>query len=76
MQIQVLWMTSCPVSPSEEGIAHSNGSRQYNQLPEVRFNHQPNNRITAATLFHVTDVGVGCLDLTDPPHYHAIFSYS
>lgn len=54
--IQVLWLTSCPVSPSEEGIAHPNGSRQYNQLPEVRFNQQPNNRITAATLFHVTDL--------------------
>ncbi|KAH9012792.1 hypothetical protein EDB85DRAFT_2036675 [Lactarius pseudohatsudake] len=52
----VLWLTSCPVSPSEEGIAHPNGSRQYNQLPEVRFNQQPNNRITAATLFHVTDL--------------------
>ncbi|KAF8261973.1 hypothetical protein EI94DRAFT_1744702 [Lactarius quietus] len=54
--IQVLWLTSCPVSPSEEGIAHSNNSRQYNQLPEVRFNQQPNNKITAATLFHVTDL--------------------
>ncbi|KAI9456825.1 hypothetical protein BJY52DRAFT_1187660 [Lactarius psammicola] len=54
--IQVLWLTSCPVSPSEEGFVHSNGSRQYNQLPEVRFNQQPNNRITAATLFHVADL--------------------
>lgn len=54
--IQVLWLTSCLVSPSEEGIAYPTGSRQYNQLPEVRFNQQPNNRITAATLFHVTDL--------------------
>jgi hypothetical protein len=64
-QIQVLWGTSCPVSPSEDGIAQPNSSRQYNQLPEIRFNHQPNNKITVATLFRVTDVGVTCLNPTN-----------
>ncbi|KAI0251615.1 hypothetical protein BJV78DRAFT_1209230 [Lactifluus subvellereus] len=54
--IQVLWGTSCPVSASEEAIAQPNSSRQYNQLPEVRFSQQPNNKITAATLFRFTDL--------------------
>ncbi|KAI0299976.1 hypothetical protein B0F90DRAFT_566876 [Multifurca ochricompacta] len=33
--IQVFWLTSSPVSQAEEAISHSNGSRQYNQLPET-----------------------------------------
>jgi hypothetical protein len=77
-QIQVLWGTSCPVSPSEEAIAQPNSSRQYNQLPEVRFSQQPNNKITAATLFRFTDVGVISLNpakRTPFSLYLTIFSY-
>ncbi|KAI0263641.1 hypothetical protein BC834DRAFT_305279 [Gloeopeniophorella convolvens] len=54
--IQVLWLTSTPVSPGDDAAATPNSSRQYNQLPEVRFTAQPNNKITAATLFHVADL--------------------
>ena len=74
LQIQVLWLTSCPVSAFEEAIANPNNSR-YNHLPEVRFSHQGNNKITAATLFRVTDVGFVCLNPTNvrPSHLSCPF---
>ncbi|KAH9961896.1 hypothetical protein BC827DRAFT_1155102 [Russula dissimulans] len=53
--IHVLFLTSCPVSSSEEAIALPNSSR-YHHLPEVRFSQQPNNKITVATLLNATDI--------------------
>jgi len=72
-QIQVFWLTSCPVSASEEAIAHTNNSR-LNHLPEVRFSPQPNNKITAATLFCATDVGFVCLNPTNTHPFSLILT--
>jgi hypothetical protein len=62
------------MSASEEAIAHSTSSR-LNHLPEVRFTQQPNNKITAATLSHATDVSVVCPNLTSahPSHLSYLF---
>ena len=62
-QIQVIFLPSCRVSATEEAIPHSSSSR-LSHLPEVRFSHQPNNKITAATVFHAADVGVVYPNLT------------
>ncbi|KAI0065139.1 hypothetical protein BV25DRAFT_1913775 [Artomyces pyxidatus] len=48
--IQVLWLMSCPADEPASPPPH--GSRQFNQLPEVRFNTQPNNRISPRTMYH------------------------
>lgn len=53
--IQVIFLPSCRVSATEEAIPHSSSSR-LSHLPEVRFSHQPNNKITAATVFHAADI--------------------
>src|SRR6266404_134418 len=63
IQIQVIIFPSCRVSASEEAFPHSSSSR-LSHLPEVRFSHQPNNKITAATVFHAADVGVVYPNLT------------
>ena len=63
MQIQVIFLPSCRISATEEAIPHSSSSR-LSHLPEVRFSHQPNNKITAATVLHAADVGVVYPNLT------------
>ncbi|KAI0288590.1 hypothetical protein BC826DRAFT_1037139 [Russula brevipes] len=73
--IQVLWIPSCPVSDSEEAIAHPNGTR-CNHLPEVRFSPQPNNKITAATLFRVTDLLANTLPETNTTRHLFVIAAS
>ncbi|KAH9984354.1 hypothetical protein BJV77DRAFT_196765 [Russula vinacea] len=53
--IQVIFLTSCPISASDDAYSHSSSSR-LSHLPEVRFSQQPNNKITVATLSHAADI--------------------
>ncbi|KAF8465140.1 hypothetical protein DFH94DRAFT_783878 [Russula ochroleuca] len=53
--IQVIFLPNCPISASDDAYSHSSSSR-LNHLPEVRFSQQPNNKITAATLYNAADI--------------------
>lgn len=52
-QIQVLWLTTIPVP---DDVQQSPPSRQFNQLPEIRFNPVPENKITPSALLRGVDV--------------------
>ncbi|THH12184.1 hypothetical protein EW146_g7796, partial [Bondarzewia mesenterica] len=54
--IQVLWLTSCLAPIDDPSVPPQNSSRQFNQLPELRFNPQPNNHISLGTLHRGVDV--------------------
>ncbi|KAI0313104.1 hypothetical protein OF83DRAFT_1294536 [Amylostereum chailletii] len=54
--IQVLWLTSCLPPPDAPASSPPpppplQSSRQFNQLPELRFNTSPSNRISPGTIY-------------------------
>ncbi|KIL00165.1 hypothetical protein PAXRUDRAFT_23393 [Paxillus rubicundulus Ve08.2h10] len=59
--IPVLWLTTSPTGDDSTTL-HSPPPRQYNQLPELRFNFSPDNRINSRVIDRAIEVE-GCTKL-------------